>query len=83
MTEEELKNKHEWSKLIFGVFGSKTILDAVSDEDWQRTRSSMLGTTLKEKFETLELFLARREDEVAKVCVTNYVNALKRGGLIK
>lgn len=84
MTELELKDAHYWQQFIFGIFDQPTILSHVKDTVWQRTRVSMLGTTLSVKYETLYAYLLQENNSPhAQICVTNYVNALKRGGLIK
>ena len=74
----------DWNELIFGIYNIKTIKEAVKDTSWQKTRKSMLGTTLETKFETLYMWLESNNYSVkSKIQVTNYINALKRGGLIK
>jgi hypothetical protein len=73
-----------WSNLIFGSYGRQEIDDAVSDPDWQDVRMDMKGTSLESRYVVLNLYLDReRNSRKAKIRVTNYVNALKRGGMIK
>jgi hypothetical protein len=72
-----------WSKLIFGQYSPEQIDKAVKDEKWQEVRRSMKGVSLIEKYNTLERWLRKNShSEKSKIQVTNYVNALKRGGLI-
>lgn len=74
----------KWESLRFGVYGLKTVLAAVREPEWQSVRVSMLGTSLETKHATLVAYLAASQhSEHAKICVTNYVNALRRGGLLK
>jgi hypothetical protein len=73
-----------WNSLIFGKYNIQKIKEAVKDETWQRVRRSMLGTDLKYKYTCLLQWLGGNDYSLeAKIQVTNYVNALKRGGLIK
>lgn len=74
----------DWNKLIFDKYSIKTILQIVKNEDWQKIRKSMLKTSLEFKYKTLKQWLIYNDYSFdSKVQVTNYVNALKRGGLIK
>ena len=73
-----------WNKLIFDKYNIKTILQIVKNNDWQKIRKSMLKTSLEFKYKTLKQWLIYNDYSFdSKVQVTNYVNALKRGGLIK
>lgn len=73
----------DWEALTFGVYNQDQILKAVEDEAWQETRRGMKGTTLKEKYNTLTRWLKEQNrSEKSKIQVTNYVNALRRGGLV-
>lgn len=57
---------------------------AINDTDWQKIRVSLLRTSTQHKYEVLKAFLKRRAyDELAQIAVLNYINALKRGGLVK
>lgn len=74
----------KWHELIFDRYNIGTVLDAVKDEDWQRTRRSMLGTTADFKYVTLVNWLDKKDySDRSKCQVTNYVHALKRGGILK
>lgn len=73
-----------WQHFVFGSYTRAEILIAVDDRVWQQVRLAMLGKPLEVKHVMLGEYLATCDDvERAKVQVTNYVNALKRGGLIR
>jgi len=58
-------------------------LQSVKDENWQVIRKSMLKTTLEFKYETLQKWLeTNKYSKKSKVQTQNYVQALRRGGLI-
>ena len=59
----------------------KEILEAVKDKQWQAIRLSLLGTSLEHKFKVLSEWHSKG-DRKSLVQVANYVNTLKRGGLI-
>jgi len=79
--------REEWSRLLFGSFSLDTVKRCITDPTWQRVRISLLYSSQRDKLERLESYIAQAPDEntlwTRKVQVTNYVNALKRGGLIK
>ena len=51
---------------------------------WQNFRSSLLYTGLEHKRKSLWLWLLEHHfDRASQVQVSNYINALKRGGLLK
>jgi len=82
--ELTLRDATQWSCFIFGIFDISTVRHHVEDPKWQKVRLSMLNTTLEVKYDTLYNYLLTEQmSEHSKICVTNYVNALKRGGLIK
>jgi hypothetical protein len=73
-----------WNILIRGKYCIDDVLIAVKEESWQKTRKSMLRTSLRFKYNTLLQWLIDHEfDERSSIQVTNYVHALKRGGLLK
>ncbi len=73
----------DWNHLIFGTYSPSQINWAVNDPNWQDVRISMIGEMLMTKYDILLRHLAtQRYSDKAKIQVTNYVNALKRGGLI-
>lgn len=74
--------------MIFDVYSPDTVQACVADARWQAFRARLLGTSLLVKFERLDEYLTQAAgdaDELARrrCRVTNYVHALKRGGLIK
>lgn len=84
LTEADYADAGTWSSLIFGVYDRRYVQIVVADDTWQRVRASMLGATLPVKYATLIDYLSAEEyTEEAQCRVTNYVNALKRGGVIK
>lgn len=74
-----------WSEFEFFDWIPTVIrLQSVNDENWQITRKSMLKTTLEFKHETLQKWLETNEySEKSKVQTQNYVQALRRSGLIE
>jgi hypothetical protein len=74
---------NNWKELIFGKYNISDVLVAVKHDDWQLVRKSMLGTSMEFKYNTLKTWLEINEyNERSRIQVTNYVNALKRGGLL-
>lgn len=79
-----LGNQLSWQELHRGQLEKEEILRFVADIDWQRFRISLKGTTLEHKRAALQTWLMDHNfDHRAKVQVTNYINALRRGGLLK
>jgi len=73
-----------WNELTFGHYSMDIILKSVRDIPWQQVRVSMKGTSLEFKHTTLIAWLVKNNySDQAKIQVTNYVNALRRGGLVK
>lgn len=75
-----------WDTLIFGRYNRTAIASAVADPEWQALRISMIGDPLDRRFRKLRLWVdtaSPADLPAAQVQVTNYVNALKRGGMIK
>lgn len=78
----------DWRKLYFGKVSPNEVKLAINDFNWQKTRLSMKGKTLSEKYSILSNYynkeLAKGNNiRLLQVRVTNYVTALSRGGLIK
>lgn len=72
-----------WEKLTFGKYSMGVILAAVKDKEWQSLRESLKGKSLEEKYASLEAYLKKYpKSELVKIRITNYVNALRRGGLV-
>ena len=73
-----------WSSLHFGLLTQDEITLYVKDVEWQKLRSALVGIPLEAKHYELKRWLKRNDNNRAsQVQVTNYINALKRGGLIK
>ena len=73
----------DWVKLTFGKYRILRIQSAVRDADWQYWRLKMKGKSLKEKYDMLVEHLKKENySENAKIQVTNYVNALRRAGMV-
>ena len=73
-----------WKSLDYGPITKAEITEYVKDPSWQRFRIEMLGTSLETKYAMLKGWLAASlYSREAQVQVTNYYNALKRGGQIK
>ena len=59
-------------------------LQAVKNDDWQAVRKSMLRTDLKFKYETLQKWLEKNKySDKSKIQIQNYMQALRRSGLIE
>ena len=74
----------KWSEFQFFDWIPTVIrLQAVKDDDWQVVRKSMLRTTLEFKYYTLQKWLEKNKySEESKVQAQNYMQALRRSGLI-
>ena len=73
----------DWNKLHFGKLNKQDILQYVQNPMWQKVRLSMKGTSLNTKYITLQHWLVTNNySKESKIQVTNYVNVLKRGGLL-
>jgi hypothetical protein len=61
-----------------------TINSAVADREWQFHRALMRGCTDTDKFRLCLEYFDRHADRFYRaVRIYNYINALKRGGLVK
>lgn len=73
----------DWSSLHCGKITTNEILQYCTGEDWQKLRRELKGTTLEEKFHLLrDWLISHNHSRTAQVQVTNYINALKRAGMI-
>jgi len=74
----------DWKSLTFGVYSMKEILEAIDDSAWQKFRKEKLkGESSEKKFALLKFWInTHGSSRKAKIQVTNYVNALRRGGLV-
>ena len=75
----------KWHKFEFFDWIPTVIrLQSVRDDDWQVVRKSMLKTNLEFKYETLQKWLEKNNySEKCKVQTQNYMQALRRSGLIE
>ena len=75
----------EWSKFkFFEWIPTMVRLQSVKDNDWQVVRKTMLKTTLEFKCKTLEKWLCKNNySKKSKVQTQNYMQALRRSGLIE
>lgn len=78
----------EWEELVVPLTRSE-IMTAVGDSDWQALRIQLAGMPLEWRYKQLRRWLDGDINNSAtprrwrQVQVANYVNALKRGGMIK
>jgi hypothetical protein len=85
LTSKEYPINEDWSKFKFFDWIPTIIrLQSVKEEDWQLVRKSMLGTTLEFKYLILEKWLIQNNySKKSKVQTQNYMQALRRSGLIE
>lgn len=76
-------NLLDWNALTFGPYSTKEVLEAVADDEWQKLRKSLKGQSLRYKYDSLLSYLrSHQHNRVQMIQVTNYVHALRRGGLV-
>lgn len=69
--------------LVFGKYNIKEIKKATSDTKWQRMRVSLKGQPLQVRYRMLSDWLVKNKNSrKSRIQVTNYINALKRAGMI-
>lgn len=74
----------DWNSIHAGKITQQEILKYCQGVSWQALRRLLKGATLEEKFQKLKEWLSLHSNSRAsQVQVTNYINALKRGGMIK
>lgn len=71
-----------WGSLIHGKYNIQEVLKAVKDPKWQQFRKSLKGTSLVIRHRMLHQYLGNNPTRRKRIQVTNYVYALKRGGMI-
>ena len=81
--QSEEDQRLNWRELHSGYLSKEEILEAVNDEDWQVFRIDLKGETTREKFLRLRYYVRSHPGRKAEVQVTNYINALARGGIIE
>jgi hypothetical protein len=73
----------KYDDLIFGSYSIAVVREAVKDPVWQRFRATLHGLSTERKLEELRWYVRSFGHADMPVQVTNYVYALKRGGLLK
>ncbi|HPS39827.1 MAG TPA: hypothetical protein PL124_10475 [Candidatus Cloacimonadota bacterium] len=74
---------NDWGKLHSGKLSWDQIEEAIQDPTWQYARKTMKGKPMTSKWRLCQDYLKIKSNgALAKVAVTNYVNALKRAGLV-
>lgn len=74
-----------WAALLTPITRDE-IMQHITEEGWQKLRASLHFTSLEMRFKLLSAWLEtapQAERRAREVQVANYVNALKRGGMIK
>lgn len=61
----------------------KETLEAIRDPDWQILRIFLKGRSLEFKYNALVNYLSKDASRPRQLRVANYVNALRRAGLVK
>jgi hypothetical protein len=59
------------------------IAEAVNDDEWQKFRLSLKGTSTETKLRKLREYLDGGDDTLVVIRVDNYLKALARGGQIE
>ena len=76
--------KLNWSTLDYSPLTRAEISEAVLEPEWQDLRRRMLLTRLVTRYAVLKRWLEKHEySRASQVQVTNYIAALRRGGMIK
>ena len=74
----------DWMRLTFDKYPISVVLEAVKDSEWQELREYLKGKSLSARFMLLSTYLSSQKySDASKVRVTNYVNALRRAGMVK
>lgn len=73
----------DWENLHAGEISQDEIDQYIDDNQWQELRQELEGASLQEKYDKLRQWLSQNDNSRrAQVQVTNYINALARGGEI-
>lgn len=74
---------NNWSALFDGPLTRLEIDLAIADPTWQEVRADMKGRSMSAKYRACKDYLKFKQNtQLAKIAVTNYINALKRAGLV-
>lgn len=77
-------SQKEYENLIFGTYSQSAVFQAVNNMEWQTFRISLKGKSTNEKIKGLREWLVLNDNSYrSKIQVTNYIHALKRGGILK
>ena len=78
------RTREEWEDFVMKPrIPRHMIVEAVREESWYELRKTMKGTTMDERYDMLMGWLEEhRFDERSRIQVSNYVNALKRAGML-
>jgi hypothetical protein len=60
----------------------KEIMNCVKYKNWQEFRESLKGLSTSVKLKKVKEWVKKKDSKCAKIQATNYINALKRGGLV-
>jgi len=72
-----------WNSIHYGHITTKEIRWYVTDAEWQTLRIQLKNKNLSHRFALLSEYLRKKNySRPAQVVVTNYINALARGGMI-
>lgn len=89
--EKDLEGIDQWAHMSWWKVQEKpshadvrhAVYEAAGFEDWQKFRVSLKGNTTKMKLARVQAFWEHNfNDELAHIRVWNYLDALKRGGLV-
>jgi hypothetical protein len=73
----------DWKSIHCGTISKDEIKQYCTQPAWQDLRIELKGKTLEEKFNLLKDWLKKHNNSrAAQVQVTNYINALARGGMV-
>ena len=77
-------SQKEYENLISGTYSQSDVFQAVNNMEWQTFRISLKGKSTNEKIKGLREWLVLNDNSHrSKIQVTNYIHALKRGGILK
>lgn len=78
------RNREAWESFVMKPRTPRhMIMEAVREDAWYDLRKKMKGTSMDERYDLLMKWLEEhRFDERSRIQVSNYVNALKRAGML-
>ena len=73
----------DWKSIHCGTISKEEIKQFCTQPDWQDLRLELKNKSLEEKFKALKSWLEKHNrSRASQVQVTNYINALARGGMV-